>query len=142
MLRKILIFSIILSSLVVIACEKKVVEVRYAPVLYNLAAPDSIPKGSPSIYYLFISAFDPDGLDDIETVYFISTRPDSTSSGSQYPLRDDGQFGDSTANDGRFSLGIQAPADTAQSGDYIFTFYAKDRQGNNSNNPAAVVTAY
>ena len=122
--------------------EKKVVEVSYGPVLYDLVAPDSLQKGAPGLSYIFVTAFDLDGLADIDSVYFIVTRPDSTSNGLHFALHDDGQNGDSTSNDGRFSIGIQAPAQENQSGNYIFTFYAKDKQGNDSNHPKAYITAY
>lgn len=132
----------IISLLFVISCTKKVVEVRYAPVLYDLVAPDSIQRGSTDIYFLSVNAFDPDGLTDIDSVYFTSTKPDGTSNGAHYYMRDDGQPPDSVAADGCFSQGIQAGNAQSQLGDYIFKFYAKDKDGNESNHPQAIITMY
>ncbi len=112
------------------------------PILFNPIGPDSLEKGSPDIYYIFINAYDPDGLADIDSVYFIATRPDSSSNGIHRYLHDDGELGDIAAGDSIFTLGIQAPAPQNQSGDYIFTFYALDTMGNSSNNPEITVTAY
>lgn len=112
------------------------------PVLFNPVGPDSLEKGSLDIYYIYINAYDPDGLADVDSVYFIATRPDSSSNGNHLYLHDDGEFGDIEEGDSIFTLGIQAPAPQNQSGDYIFTFYALDTQGNLSNNPEIVVTAY
>ncbi len=125
-----------------ISCEKKVVEVQYAPVLYNVTAPDSLARGDTLIYLVSVMAFDPDGAGDIDSVYFISTKPDSTSNGNHFALNDDGQMGDETAGDNLYSSGIQSPPADAQLGNYIFTFYARDKNGNKSNNPTVTVTVY
>jgi len=126
------------------ACEreKKIVEVRYAPVLYDLAAPDSIQRNSPFVYYLFVSAFDPDGYDDIDSVFFRATRPDSSLNPVAFVMHDDGQLGDSVALDGRFTLGITAGDENSQLGEYIFRFTAHDMQGNESNHPETIVIQY
>lgn len=140
-------FAILVSLVLLIACgEDKtntIVEVRYGPILYNLAAPDSLLKGSPEISYIFVDAFDPDGLDDIDSVYFVSTRPDGSSNGIRQYMFDDGQtYDDSVALDGRYTIGIQSPGPSNQSGDYIFRFYAFDSQRNPSNTLEKIVTAY
>jgi hypothetical protein len=128
---------ILLISLIV-ACDKK----NDPPTLSDVSAPDSMAQGSTDTAYISITAIDPDGADDIDSVFFIVTRPDTTSSGIHIPLNDDGQLGDSTANDNRFSTGILAPSSSVRSGDYIFTFYARDKHGNKSNNPQVTITAY
>ncbi len=112
------------------------------PILFNPIGPDSLEKGSLDIYYIFINAYDPDGLADVDSVYFIVARPDGSSNGNHLYLHDDGELGDIEEGDSIFTLGIQAPAPQNQSGDYIFTFYALDMQGNPSNNPEIVITAY
>lgn len=137
----------LVSLIMLIACgdEKTntIVEVRYGPVLYDLTAPDSLLKGSPVISYIFVNAFDLDGLDDIDSVYFVSTRPDGSSNGNRLYMFDDGQtYDDSVALDGRYTIGIQSPDTSSQSGDYIFRFYAFDRQRNPSNTLEKIVTAY
>jgi hypothetical protein len=133
----------VLSILSIISCSKKVIEVRYAPVLYNLVAPDSVERGSSDIYYMFVSVFDPDGLSDVDSVYYQVTKPDGSTNGKTYKLRDDAQFGDSVANDGRFTLGILTWGDTtSQLGNYIFKFSARDKDGNVSNHPQATITMF
>ena len=142
MLTKFSFSAAILSILVAISCEKKVIDVRYGPVLFDLVAPDSLEKGSPDSSYLAVNAFDPDGLDDIDSVYYMVTRPDSTSNGIRFLMHDDGANGDSTANDGCYTYIIPSPLPTSQSGDYTFTFYAYDKQENRSNTPSQIITAY
>lgn len=138
--------SVLLALSLTVSCGKKtetIVQVRYAPVLYNLAAPDSLQKGSAQIAYIFVSAFDPDGLDDVDSVYFVSTRPDGSSNGIRLYMFDDGQtYEDSVANDGRYTIGIQSPDTSSQSGDFTFRFYAFDRERNPSNVLEKIVTAY
>ncbi len=113
------------------------------PILFNPAGPDSLEKGSTDTSFIFISAYDPDGITDIDSVYFIATRPDSSSNGIHQYMYDDGStYEDSVAEDGRYTIGIQAPDTTSQSGDFIFTFYALDKDRNPSNNPEKIVTAY
>jgi hypothetical protein len=70
------------------------------------------------------------------------TRPDGSSNNYRFYMHDDGQFGDETADDGTYSIGILAPSPTSQTGDYIFRFYAFDLDRHNSNNPEAIITAY
>lgn len=138
MQKKIIPPILLLLIALIFACDKK----NDPPTLSDISAPDSLAKGSTDSAYIFITAIDPDGADDIDSVYFIVTRPDSTSNGLHFALNDDGQLGDSTANDNRYSTGILAPSTSAQTGDYKFTFYARDKHGNKSNNPAVTVTAY
>jgi hypothetical protein len=141
MLKKFYFPLLFLSLLVAISCEKKVVEVRYAPVLFDLAAPDSVLRGATLPVPIFVSVFDVDGLGDIDVVYFEVTKPDSTPGDNAINLRDDGQLGDSVANDGTYSVGIVSSIENMP-GDYIFRFSARDRQNNPSNHPEAIVTLY
>jgi hypothetical protein len=120
------------------ACDKH----NDPPTLSDISAPDSLMQGDTLLYSISILATDPDGRDDIDSVYFVVTRPDSTSNEIHFAMHDDGQNGDTTADDGRYTLGIQAPGLQNQSGDYIFTFYARDKHGNKSNNPSVIITAY
>lgn len=112
------------------------------PILFGATGPASLQRGSTDTSYIHVNAYDPDGPADIDSVYFIVTRPDSTSNQYHFYLRDDGQFGDPRANDGQYTLGIQAPTPQNQSGEYIFTFYALDLSGNQSNNPYIIITVF
>lgn len=113
-----------------------------SPELFNLVCPDSIQKGYPDTSYIFVSARDPQGLDDIDSVYMTVIRPDNTSNGLRFYLFDNGLAGDSSANDGIYTIGIQSPSPSNQSGDYTFRFRAFDKDGNNSPELSHVVTAY
>jgi len=115
------------------------------PFIYNLITPDSLLKGSTDPAYLFIHAWDSHGLDEIDSVYFTTMRPDSTSSGYVFLMYDDGavsSHGDSTAGDGIFSLGIQSPSSDAQSGLWTFTFTARDEFDNQGNTIVKQIMAY
>jgi len=74
---------------------------------------------------------DPDGLGDIESVYFFSRKPDGTlaNGGNSIVMFDNAAEGDSTAGDGIYSRGITITRDS-QPGTYVFTFYMSDKAGN------------
>ena len=135
---KILIIPIIIFLLFLVACDKH----NNPPTLSEISVPDSLAKGDTLLYLVSALAIDPDGAGDIDSVYFIVTRPDSTSNGIHFAMNDRGELGDSVPGNNRYSTGIQAPAPQSQSGNYTFTFYARDKHGNNSNNPSAIITAY
>ena len=103
------------------------------PYVYNLIAPDSLEKGSPDTSYLFLSVWDPQGHNNINQVYFVVIRPDSSSNNVGILMFDRGDNGDSVAGDGIYTLGILAPADTNQTGDYLFRFTAIDDDSNFAN---------
>lgn len=84
---------------------------------------------------------DPDGLDDVKSVYFYSRKPDGTlaNDGDSLSMVDNGksfsysnpwvEAGDEQAGDGIYSLSILMFIDT-QPGKYVFTFYMEDKGGN------------
>lgn len=113
------------------------------PVLCNPLAPDSLQRGSEGTSQVTVIAYDPDGLADIDSVYFISTRPDGSSNGAHLYMFDDGStYDDAVAGDGQYTITIQHPDSSSQLGDYVFTFYALDIQENQSNNPEHILTVY
>ncbi len=100
------------------------------PILSNVLTPDSISRVSPETTYIFADAHNTHDFGRIDTVYFIVTRPDSTSNGIAFLLHDDGLHGDSLMGDGRFTLGIQLQSPTPPPpGRYEFTFTAKNSLG-------------
>jgi len=112
------------------------------PILFDIVAPDSIQRGSQTPSYVTIRAYDVDGLADIDSVYIITTRPDSSSSGSHFHMSDDGHtYDDAVANDGRFTFAMVADLSN-QAGGYTFTFYAYDAAEHASNNPSVIITLY
>lgn len=99
------------------------------PVLSNLMAPDSISRRFASGFALSVQVTDPQGLADVERVYFNSTKPNGyASSNNPFALEDDGGEGDDVAGDGVYTevIRISAEVDT---GSYIFEFYAEDIAG-------------
>lgn len=113
-----------------------------APYVYNLIAPDSLQKGSPVPAYLFLEVWDPQGLEDVDSVYFTVTRPDGSSNNYRFYMRDDGENGDSLSGDGIYTLGISPPSPENQSGDYVFHFTAKDTDEHQANVIDKIITAY
>ncbi|MCD6162817.1 MAG: hypothetical protein J7K40_10440 [candidate division Zixibacteria bacterium] len=111
------------------------------PHVYNLIAPDSIIRSYDSSYF-FISAYDPQGLNNIDQVYYTVTKPDGTSNGIGFLMTDRGDNGDSVAGDGIYVAGFTGPTPENQAGDYIFHFTAIDDQENQANLINHVVTAY
>lgn len=73
-----------------------------------------------------VQVSDENGLSDIETVFFIVTRPDGTSNGARLELYDNGLFGDDVANDGFYSW-VFYVFNTNMKGTYRFDFQAIDR---------------
>ena len=107
------------------------------PVLSNLVMPSSIGRGEEFIFT--VTASDPNGLPNVSLVYFTLKRPDGTvvyDNGSAFfYMVDNGDsehFGDAVAGDGIFSYKNTFGA-TAQTGDWTFEFYAKDKTGLTSN---------
>ncbi len=112
------------------------------PIIDSVSAPDSVKIDSTHaiLFTLYATASDPNGLNDIKTVYFDTFKPNGQpSTGNPFPMYDDGGAsgnpadGDSVANDGIFTLTIQLPALDAPTppalGTYVFKFYAEDRSG-------------
>ncbi len=115
------------------------------PVIFNLIAPDTMqlpPRGAVQST-LSVAASDPQGLGDIQQVFFNSYKPDgSPSSGNPFFMADDGNIsvsGDETAGDGVYSLTINLPSGTTP-GDYRFVFEAVDKSDAHSNKITHIIT--
>jgi hypothetical protein len=107
------------------------------PVISDLViTPDTVVVAdSAEVIHLSIKAHDDNGLNDIETVFFIVYRPDGTTNGIRVPLFDDGNLidhGDETAGDGIYSLLIKIEPHNMK-GTYQFEFQARDRRKEYSN---------
>ncbi len=105
------------------------------PVISDLNAPDSLEVTADQAFLIFLTASDPNGLQDISRVFFTSTRPDGTSSGNSFLLYDDGNLqdhGDAAAGDGIYSIIVRVNASN-QKGLYKFEFRAEDRVRAQSN---------
>lgn len=111
-----------------------------APVISNLKAPGQISRSSGQTFLLTVDAYDPQGLGDIDRVFFNSFRPDgSPATGNPFLMHDDGQLGDVKAGDGTYSLTITISAQNA-TGDYRFEFQAVDKSGFESNKIIHIIT--
>jgi hypothetical protein len=106
------------------------------PVIANTAIePDTVVVTSPTVIFISVEASDPNGQNDINQVFFVVYRPDSSSSETRNTLFDDGNTianGDLVAGDGIYSLLIQVDASN-EIGTYRFEFQAEDRGGKLSN---------
>ncbi len=107
------------------------------PVIYDLSIQSSIIRGVS--FDFSIKADDPNGLLDIQYVYFKLFRPDGTKvdpqNGYDYFImvdNGDSNLGDQAANDGIYSF-RNSFGTSAQTGNWRFEFQAKDRSGALSN---------
>jgi len=111
-----------------------------APVISNLKAPSQISRSSGQTYLLTLDVDDPQGLADIDRVFFNSFRPDgSPATDNPFLMHDDGQSGDVKAGDGTYSLTIIISPENA-TGDYRFEFQAVDKSGLESNKIIHIIT--
>jgi hypothetical protein len=101
----------------------------------TVVEPDTVVVTEPILIFTSVEASDPNGQNDILKVYFTVYNPDSTTSGSEIELFDDGEVdanGDLLAGDGIYSRLIEVD-ETNTKGTYRFEFRARDRGGNLSN---------
>ncbi len=101
------------------------------PTVSNLVAPDSVqrPVAGQTPIFLEIQADDPDGLCDVENVFFNSFKPNGDPSlFNPFTMYDDGsqEHCDAIAGDGKYSLCVVID-NQAQLGYYNFRFNARDR---------------
>ncbi|MGB8321276.1 MAG: choice-of-anchor X domain-containing protein [Ignavibacteriaceae bacterium] len=111
-------------------------QISYPPQISDLVAPDSVIAEDPkTVIFMSVKVSDPNGLSDIKQVYFISYRPDGTTSGDKNQMYDDGNKqtdGDAKAGDGIYSILIEVTPQNAK-GTYRFDFRAVDRTNKLSN---------
>ena len=111
-------------------------QASYPPQLSDLVAPDSVVAEEPkTVIFMSVKVSDQNGLQDIKEVYFISYRPDGTTSGEKNQMFDDGDTqtnGDVKAGDGIYSILIQVTPQNTK-GTYRFDFRAVDRTNKLSN---------
>ena len=119
-----------------------------APEVSSLVAPTTLSRSGAKSIVLSVQVLDPQGVTDIRSVYFVTTKPDGRpSSGNPFTMYDDGDeinHGDQTAGDGIFSriitmgpendLGIYRFDFIAEGyawgvGKCLFRFQAKDKGG-------------
>jgi len=105
-------------------------QANIAPVILNdIIDPDTLVVTDTIAIQISIKAEDQNGLNDIESVYFVVYRPDGTSNNIKVDLFDSGNIslhGDQIACDGIYSLKIQVDQNNMK-GTYRFEFQARDR---------------
>jgi hypothetical protein len=105
-------------------------QANVAPIISNdIIDPDTIVVTNTVTIQVSIKVEDQNGLNDIESVYFIVYRPDGSSNNNEVNLFDSGNIsshGDQIEGDGIYSLKIQVDQ-TNMKGTYRFEFQARDR---------------
>lgn len=126
-----------------------------AAFLFDISMPDSLklPSSGFESAFVTIQCSDPQGLTDVDSVYFYSLRPDSVlaNNGNPLVLQDNGlpfnpqnpsvEVGDLVANDGIFSLTVLLNP-TALTGRYVFSFFSRDKVGNFTVGPVDSIIVY
>lgn len=162
MQRTLLVLILILSAVLLLAsCNKDAgtnsSENNNSPgkILW-VEVPDSIQIPSEGSFHKALvkaAVEDPDGLNDVDSVYFYSRKPDGTlaNGGHPFPMVDNGkpfninnpwvEAGDEKAGDGVYSLTILMDA-KAQVGRFYFTFYMRDKAGHLSESVIDSVEVY
>ncbi len=136
-------FFLLYLGILNVGCEKEYPEVidpvqNIPPIIRNLQAPDVLDLHPTDTIKIFLrtEVYDPDGYDDIKSVFFNSYLPDGSPSRSNpIYLFDDGNLqvnGDLAARDGIFSRIIILPPNTPK-GTYRFDFQAVDKKNELSN---------
>jgi hypothetical protein len=99
------------------------------PALSELSAPETVSRSSGQPIVLTVRADDPQGITDVRSVFFNTTKPDGQpSSGNPFAMFDDGSSGDAAAGDGIYTVTISITPQN-MTGDYRFDFFAEDLAG-------------
>lgn len=126
-----------------------------APTLSELQQPDSVqlpPANQPKLTLLTIKISDPQGLSDIDSVYFNSVLPNGNpASNNPFILYDNGlpfdpnqnpaAVGDLVQGDGIYSRTIVISSDVPP-GNYIFSYFSRDKIGNFRVGPVDTLVVY
>ena len=110
-----------------------------APVLVSLNAPDFIPIGFTETIYFRLTVDDNQGIDDVDTAYFVIINPDSTLRPDTLYMYDNGEDGDITSGDGVYTYAITLDNTPQTKGEYTYRFTAKDSEGELSENLDKVI---
>lgn len=105
-------------------------QANVAPVISNaIIEPNTVIVNDTTVIQISIQAQDQNGLNDIESVYFLVYKPDGSTNNVKFDLFDDGKIsdhGDQLFGDGIYSLKIQVDKSNMR-GTYRFEFQARDR---------------
>jgi hypothetical protein len=103
--------------------------VSTAPDFGTTQVPDTIYQENLKSVSISISVTDPNGLLDVDSVYFDVYPPFSSAPIARLTLRDDGTQGDAVAQDGIYSFSGDMSSFLNIPGMYSFRFQAKDKGG-------------
>ena len=131
-----------------IAEEEELVAPNSPPELFLLDSPNTYEKGDTVIFR--VRATDPQGADDISSVFYSVLQPNGTYKGV-WEMVDNGlpfdlslwtlnYFGDEIANDGIYTSTVIINKDNEQQGDFIFYFTAQDIHGAKSDTLEKTIT--
>ncbi|MCP4631330.1 MAG: hypothetical protein GY855_00280 [candidate division Zixibacteria bacterium] len=96
----------------------------------SVHVPDTLYTDRTDSSLITISVSDPNGNDQIDSVWFEIFRPDNSSNGFHYYMFDDGtNGGDAIAGDSVYSAKVSSADTDLMLGNFLFTFYAKDDVG-------------
>lgn len=104
-------------------------EKNFPPTLYDPVIPDTLTEESLEEVFISIRASDPQGLEDIDTVFFYIYPSFSPVPLYSWTLWDRGTSGDAAAGDGIFSFWGNLVYALRINGDYFIRFQAVDKSG-------------
>ncbi len=113
-------------------------EPTFVPEISNLIYPAVVYSLSPQKHIISVKVVDPQGIDDIEEVFFEVTKVDSSSPNMQGLLHDNGVLGDILPIDGIYATQIDGSFAQNDFGQFNLEVIARDASGNASN----VLTAF
>jgi len=111
-----------------------------APEVSDLVAPTSVQIDSTDTLFFSIAVRDPQGLSNIDRVFFTIKSSDSLLICDTLFMKNDGQDGDSIAGDGIYSYIIVGGEIFTQNDEYLFEFAAFDSDNNQSNIISRIIT--
>ncbi len=131
-----------------IITESALVAPNSPPVLFLIDSPSNYEKGDTVIFR--VRATDPQGINDISSVYFSVLQPNGKYKGN-WELVDNGlpfntnlwtlqYFGDEIAHDGIYTNTIIIDKDNELQGKYTFYFIARDIHGSQSDTTEKIIT--
>lgn len=125
--------------------EKSIFVENLRPSLFAIESPDTLQRQIALPVLVRLNVSDPQGVEDIDSVYFKFLKPDGSfgasaesaegtdfkEGGFHFLLFDDGnaEIGDLVSGDGRYSYSFPIRGD-ALLGTYTFFFFSRDRAGN------------
>ncbi len=100
-----------------------------SPILSDAVFPSQLTNESVRSVYFEVTVFDPQGANDVESVWCDAYLPFAVVPFYKFYLNDRGEDGDSTGGDGRFAIRDDLGQTFQSTGEYTLRFQAKDRAG-------------